>query len=524
MTTVRQRSFSRDSLRYWTACLLVSLFASSTVSATTLLRPEEVPKGDWVSYHPDVEFLPATAANVQSLFKQQQPSNSGRTGNIVKTLARQLEEGQRRHQQHRQRRQQEDGEQDYDYQEEQQQGTNMYNKDVFAEGQSDYDEYQQAWRYLGFFIDCEDSSRYSDDDDMYGYNNNHRDMGSGDKGTSDGCNRYVLWAAYVDEYYEGGGIGEYQYYDLSTGRWDDTPCSVENSNRCAKMDCHLEDTHFTLLGLFKHRSPDDWMEQLFKHEGMCIWTEEEYSFMKGARKAWPQGCIQSGYNTIKGGSIYYDIKPLENGYITLGLYSDSRCVEEYEGLYSVEQVVGNFLANAEASHDENNAADYSSLSMSEAQATWDSAFDIFKICQPCKAHDLYNYGGGEYGRDTSNNDDYFSYYAPDPFDCYDDADYTNVNQCMKFMAKTSMDTATMRDILLAYRQGSLVEELPINSLESHSRKPMSRVTRAFKMFGAIVYLVLSLALLVHGIIRFRKARRDSNFAPNWSPKEPLVFA
>ena len=35
------------------------------------------------------------------------------------------------------------------------------------------------------------------------------------------------------------------------------------------------------------------MEQLFKHEGMCVWTEEEYAFMKNARKAWPKGCANT---------------------------------------------------------------------------------------------------------------------------------------------------------------------------------------------------------------------------------------
>jgi hypothetical protein len=45
--------------------------------------------------------------------------------------------------------------------------------------------------------------------------------------------------------------------------------------RCAKMDCHLSDTHWSLLGFFKHKDYDDWMEQLFKHEGICVWTDEE---------------------------------------------------------------------------------------------------------------------------------------------------------------------------------------------------------------------------------------------------------
>jgi hypothetical protein len=88
---------------------------------------------------------------------------------------------------------------------------------------------------------------------------------------------------YVDLNYQGGGIGEYQYWNRTSQTWDDSACQYgqqhnshdDEDGRCAKMDCHLDDTNFQLLGFFKHRSYDDWMEQLFKHEGMCVWSDEE---------------------------------------------------------------------------------------------------------------------------------------------------------------------------------------------------------------------------------------------------------
>lgn len=61
-----------------------------------------------------------------------------------------------------------------------------YSVQPFVEGMSEYDEYQQAWRLLGFMIDC----NTSDDED-----NSH--SGSEDI-TDDGCARYVLWAAVSD--------------------------------------------------------------------------------------------------------------------------------------------------------------------------------------------------------------------------------------------------------------------------------------------------------------------------------------
>ena len=69
---------------------------------------------------------------------------------------------------------------------------NVYRLSPFVEGDSEYDEYQQAWRLLGFMIDCDDELSRFDDDQYYQNQDQHN---SGDKGTGEGCNRYVIWAA-----------------------------------------------------------------------------------------------------------------------------------------------------------------------------------------------------------------------------------------------------------------------------------------------------------------------------------------
>jgi len=193
------------------------------------------------------------------------------------------------------------------------------------------------------------------------------------------------------------------------------------------MDCHLEDTHFSLLGFFKHKYYDDWMEQLFKHEGYCIWTDEEYAFMSEARETWPGGCILSGTTLDNGDPIYYDLKPVSGGSITLALYTDERCIQEYQSRgkndpITIENVIGNILVEGDGSGDGSQdygadydfASEYSTLDAS--LAAWDSAFDIFKFCQPCVAHDLQNYGysggnqGENYGKYTYGyDDDAYSY-------------------------------------------------------------------------------------------------------------------
>ena len=63
----------------------------------------------------------------------------------------------------------------------------IYNAEPFAYGVDEYDEYQQAWRLMGFIVDCNPMV----DDDYY----QNDGSGSGDHGTEDGCARYVLWAA-----------------------------------------------------------------------------------------------------------------------------------------------------------------------------------------------------------------------------------------------------------------------------------------------------------------------------------------
>lgn len=114
-------------------------------SGSSYIKKEDLPvtENEWVSLDPNIEFL--AAANVPL-------RNFGRP-----PRERKLDE--------------------YEVEQEREDNT-QYRVQPFVEGVSDYDEIQQAWRLLGFMIDCDD--KYSDaDDDEYG----------------GGCSRYVLWAA-----------------------------------------------------------------------------------------------------------------------------------------------------------------------------------------------------------------------------------------------------------------------------------------------------------------------------------------
>ena len=190
------------------------------------------------------------------------------------------------------------------------------------------DSYATAWRYLGAYVDCSSgSSRYS------------RWWG-GSSSSSSGCTRKLLWAAYKNPNYAGNQIGEYSFY--VDGAWDDSTCV---SGTCTKMDCHDPwSSTWELLGIYKESvdfGNDMFFEQLFKHQGYCLWDgdkesfdddggnqgggdndrhntkdyshwgESDYQFMQAMRNELPSGCTQFKLTSVK--SFYVDIKPLPGG-------------------------------------------------------------------------------------------------------------------------------------------------------------------------------------------------------------------
>jgi hypothetical protein len=117
------------------------------------------------------------------------------------------------------------------------------------------------------------------------------------------------------------------------------------------MDCHLPNTHFTLLGYFKEPNYDEWMEQLFKHEGDCVWTDSEYRFMQQNREAWPNGCSATDYTDQDGNVIYMDVKPASSGGMDIALYLDDLCIVEATGDLSAHTVVKDMICNSSAYDD-----------------------------------------------------------------------------------------------------------------------------------------------------------------------------
>lgn len=87
------------------------------------------------------------------------------------------------------------------------------------------------------------------------------------------------------------------------------------------------------------------------------------------------------------------------------------------------------------------------------------------------------------------------------------------------MAKTTMNTATFRDLSLATAQGTLVDS-PLAGYKAAARSKTGAVQ-------TYLFLALSCVVLVYGIVKFRNAQRskpNSTKDDDWSPDRPLVFA
>ncbi|KAL7574653.1 hypothetical protein ACA910_003001 [Epithemia clementina (nom. ined.)] len=343
-----------------------------------------------------------------------------------------------------------------------------------------YEEAAQAWRILGAYIECGDKGYRGGDDDEDdrrqrqkrrhlegdGEEGNHDSgsgSGSGDGGSDDGdssrqCSRYLLWAAYVDVNYEGGGLGEYKFFNPEGKKWDDTTCRESGSRRCVRLDCHMESSNnFRLLGYYKQYNINEFLEQLVKHHGSCTWTSTLQTLMSSTLDFWPDGCSYSGVSTSDGIDLYLDIHPQWGGGITMQLFEDETCLSPYDGTDVT-------LAQAWQTYTQKYGGDdgysyknvYQDSSLPELGSAdyfhaWNKALSTYQLCQPCKVSSIYSHLNQENQRrrleDSENNNE--------PFQCQDSTGEVNLNQCAVFAKKTQVSPAYFNDLQRAIRQGSI---------------------------------------------------------------------
>lgn len=339
-----------------------------------------------------------------------------------------------------------------------------------------YEPYSLAWRLLGTYMDCdlqgEEGDEEEKDDEEHDGRRRRRLSGSGD---GDDCQRKLLWAAYHNPKYRGDAIGEYQIYDWRTRSWDTSTCS---GRKCTRMDCHETNTNWKLVGVFAETNGlYDWAEQLFKHEGYCVWDGDkedeggsgsgdggdqesmsDYEFMQEMLSLWKEGCQQLYLTDSSGNTLYVDTTPQAGGNFTYDIYTDEDCTE-MASMTMYEYIIKFY---AYYYYDRN-------LGLQEAEKhqmgieRWNYLLNDFKVCQPCRAYNrVPTY------QDDDEKDEHRRFQRlleeeegnggeePNGFNCYDDAGYRNCNQCYKFESKTDMELASQDDLARASAQGTIL--------------------------------------------------------------------
>ena len=143
-------------------------------------------------------------------------------------------------------------------------------------------------------------------------------------------------------------------------------------------------------------------------------------------------------------ACYISFSHITPGDVTLGIYTDSFCTVESE--YSFEDYQAVYANSLTAS------------GSSYAFDTFNANMDVYKTCQPCRAYNLqqtYKYGWSN-RRDLYENNDGQGSSERNKYNCYDDADYLNCNQCYKFETHSDMAVASSTDLKQADEQGTIL--------------------------------------------------------------------
>lgn len=185
--------------------------------------------------------------------------------------------------------------------------------DGYADPGFDWPMWAQAYRMLGGFIDCDwqqgeeepgggGEGGRRDRQRRMNQNGEERDL-SGDGGTEDACGRWMMWAAYVNPNYQGGGYDEY--------------FGCDNGGDCSALDCHSPDTEWELMGVYRQEFYQ-YLEQISKH----LWAVDEAEYataLGGLAYMTDADCRQMG-------NYYGGVLPIEGGTFQMAAFEDSACL------------------------------------------------------------------------------------------------------------------------------------------------------------------------------------------------------
>jgi len=328
--------------------------------------------------------------------------------------------------------------------------------DVFADPSQEYDWWAQGYRMLGGYISCDDLKE-----------------GSHDSGDNDGeaCSRWMVWAAYVnpnyggggreeyfDDYEEGEGEGEgdrrrkvkkrklecdeyyedcYEYYAVKKVYENDDEGDDDFVAGESKLDCHAPNTEWKLLGVYRQELYQ-FYEQISKH----LWGYKDYEYvvaLAGLAYMTDDDCYQVGYDD-DGNYIYAGPMPLPGAELMIGLYTDASCtIEDESGATFDDFGLTNDISLGSGDYYGYygyDALEYWSDSQEYSFTNFNAVYDEYKYCTPCMDYPTYQ-DGYFIGDDGTDEDDL-------------------INQCWKFHSHDSY-TCDNACLALADAQGTIVQ-------------------------------------------------------------------
>jgi len=365
------------------------------------------------------------------------------------------------------------------------QGTSDGNLIDYADPGDDYDMWQQAYRMLGAFIDCDHQKSEGSGDN-----------GGSEDGDSSACSRWMMWASYVDPNYQGYGYDEY---------FGDEPIGV--------LDCHKPDTDWVLLGVYRQEFYQ-FIEQISKH----LWAIDEYEYvvaLAGLAYMTDSDCFYVG-NDSSGNVLYAGVAPQPLGYYQMGLYTDAQCLtlDESSGMTTDDFGLQNeiYLGSKDASDDDSYswAYDWWYDTQEYTLTQLNEVYGQYMFCTSCIDYPTYQ-DGYVIGDDGTDDDDLINqcwkFYSHDSFTC--GADCIALGHSQGTILSVTVGNKMYGEPLEAFYSSVEVESASGGTLAKES-KLTRLLANVFVTFSFIVFVATFLAFAVARRSRYRESRSSKS--------------
>jgi len=364
-------------------------------------------------------------------------------------------------------------------------GNSDSNLITYADPGDDYDMWQQAYRMLGGFIDCDHQTSEGSGDNG----------GSGD-GDNQACSRWMMWASYVDPNYQGYGYDEY---------FGDEPVGV--------LDCHKPDTEWVVLGVYRQEFYQ-FIEQISKH----LWAIDEYEYvvaLAGLAYMTDDDCFYVG-NDSSGNVLYAGVAPQIYGGYQMGLYTDAQCLtpDESSGMtyddFGLQSDV--YLGSKDASDDDSYswAYDWWYDTQEYTLTQLNEVYEQYMFCTSCI--DYPTYQDGYVIGDTGTDDDdlinqCWKFYSHDSYTC--EADCIALGHSQGTILSVTVGNKMYGEPLEAFYSSVEVESASGGTLAKES-KLTRLLANVFVTFSFIVFVATFLAFAVARRSRYRESRSSKS--------------